>query len=166
MATIDELVTAAESQYIPGVNYTGYFNAAINAANRAGQQQEAVTLSRLRDSWNAWRQTNTLSGYTGTKTKIEAKKLADAAQAVLDGQTKAINDVNTQFTADLKAAKTSADRDAITAAYASKLMDAVYTAEDKATEASKTFAAGPAADTTSTTNAQRSEEHTSELQSH
>ena len=153
MATIDELVTAAESQYIPGVNYTGYFNAAINAAKRAGQQQEAETLSRLKESWNAWSQTNTLSGYTGTKTKIEAKKLADAAQAVLNDQTKAINDVNAQFTADLKAAKTSADRDAITAAYASKLMDAVYTAEDKATEASKTFAAGPVADTTSTTDA-------------
>ena len=154
MATIDELVTAAEKEYIPGVNYTNYFKTAIAAAHRAGQENEVRVLSRLRDSWNTWKNRNTISSYSGTMNKAEAKKLADAAQATLDNQTKAINDVNSALDADLKAAKTKAQRNAILAGYSAKLMDAVYKAEDEATTASKTFAAGPTGASTPTTNAQ------------
>lgn len=155
MATIDELVTAAEKEYIPGVNYTNYFNTAIAAARRAGQENEVQVLARLRDSWNVWKNSNTISSYSGTNTKAEAKKLADAAQATLDNQTKAINDVNSALEADLKAAKTREAYNAILAGYSAKLMDAVYKAEDEATAATKTFAAGSTdTSSTSTTNAQ------------
>ena len=153
MATIEELITSAESQYIPGVNYTNYFNAAINAAQRAGQQVEANILARLQDSWNNWSQSNTISNYAGDLTKSEVKKLANAAQATLDAQTKAITDVHSALEAELKTAKTGEEYNAILAGYSSKLMDAVYKAEDEATTASKTFQEGPKAASTATTDA-------------